>query len=58
MSTALMIVDVQQGMFSVSQPLHRGEEVVQRIAGLLARARDEGWPVVHVEQVMADQVRF
>ena len=49
MSTALMIVDVQQGMFSVSQPLHRGEEVVQRIAGLLARARAEGRPVVHVQ---------
>jgi nicotinamidase-related amidase len=49
MTSALMIVDVQQGMFAVRQPLHRGEEVVQRIAGLLARARAEGRPVVHVQ---------
>ncbi len=44
-----MIVDVQQGMFAVSPPIHRGEEIVQRIAGLLARARAEGRPVVHVQ---------
>lgn len=44
-----MIVDVQQGMFAVSQPLHRGEEVVRRIAGLLTRARAEGRTVVHVQ---------
>src|SRR5260221_10114518 len=49
MSSALMIVDVQQGMFAVSQPLHRGEEVLQRIAGLLSRARAEGIPVVHIQ---------
>ena len=49
MSSALMIVVVQQGMFAVSQPLHRGEEVVQRIAGLLSRARADGTAVVHIQ---------
>jgi len=49
MPSALMIIDVQQGMFAVRQPLHRGEEVVRRIAGLLARARAEGRPIVHVQ---------
>jgi nicotinamidase-related amidase len=49
MTSALMIVDVQQGMFAVSPPPHRGEEIVRRIAGLLARARAEGRPVVHVQ---------
>ncbi|MGH8430776.1 MAG: cysteine hydrolase family protein [Solimonas sp.] len=44
-----MIVDVQQGMFALSSPLYRGEEVVQRIAGLLERARAEGVPVVHIQ---------
>lgn len=44
-----MIVDVQQCMFALPQPLHRGEEVVRRIAGLLARARAQGLPVVHVQ---------
>jgi len=49
MASALMIVDVQQGMFSLPAPLHRGEEVVRRIAGLLDRARAEGVPVVHIQ---------
>ena len=44
-----MIVDVQQGMLAVSPPLHRGEEIVRRIADLLARARAEGRSVVHVQ---------
>src|ERR1700704_4283831 len=49
MASALMIVDVQQGMFSLPSPLHRGEEVVRRIAGLLDRARADGVPVVHIQ---------
>jgi nicotinamidase-related amidase len=49
MASALMVVDVQQGMFALAQPLHRGEEVVRRIAGLLERARAEGVPVVHIQ---------
>ena len=49
MPSALMIVDVQQGMFAVSQPLHCGEEVMRRIAGLLSRARAEAIPVVHIQ---------
>ena len=49
MTSALMIVDVQQGMFALRSPLYRGEEVVRRIAGLLGRARAEGVPVVHIQ---------
>ena len=49
MASALMIVDVQQGMFALPSPLHRGEEVVHRIAGLLERARTAGTPVVHIQ---------
>jgi nicotinamidase-related amidase len=49
MPSALMIVDVQQGMFTVSPAIHRGEEIVRRIAGLLARARGDGRPVIHVQ---------
>ncbi len=49
MSSALLIVDVQQGMFAYDPPPHRGEEIVRRIAGLLARARAEGVAVVHVQ---------
>jgi nicotinamidase-related amidase len=49
MTTALMLVDVQQGMFDLPSPLHRGDEVVARLAGLLERARAEGTPVVHIQ---------
>ena len=44
-----MIVDIQRGMFAVSPPPHRGEEIVRRLAGLLTRARAEGQAIVHVQ---------
>lgn len=49
MPTALMIVDVQQGMFAIRPPIHRGEEIVGRIARLLERARRQGVAVVHIQ---------
>lgn len=49
MPSALMIVDVQQGMFAFPAPLHRGDEIVQRIAGLLERGRAAGAPIVHIQ---------
>lgn len=48
MAKALMIVDVQQGMFETPAPLHRGSETVERIAALLRRARAAGLPVIHI----------
>lgn len=47
---ALMIIDVQQGMFSFPgfQP-HDGEATVARIAGLLRRARDSATPIFFVQ---------
>jgi len=46
---ALLIIDVQQGMFSTPgmQP-HDGEGVVARLAALLARARADGLPIFFV----------
>jgi nicotinamidase-related amidase len=48
MSPRLVVIDVQQGMFTFRRPLHRGEEIVQRIAGLLERARDADVPIFRV----------
>jgi nicotinamidase-related amidase len=45
---ALVVIDVQQGLFASEQP-HDGEAVVQRIAGLIARARAAGAPVLFVQ---------
>jgi nicotinamidase-related amidase len=49
MSTALVIIDMQQGMFMDTTAPYRGEEVLQRCADLLARARAAHVPVFHVQ---------
>ena len=47
---ALVIIDVQQGMFTFPGSVpHDGEATVARIAGLLARARKSGTPVFFVQ---------
>jgi nicotinamidase-related amidase len=48
MATALLVIDVQQGMFMLSRPLYQGDQVVERISSLLRRARACGVPVFHV----------
>jgi len=45
---ALMVIDVQQGMFGATAP-YRGEAVVAAIADLIARARAAGVPVFYVQ---------
>jgi nicotinamidase-related amidase len=49
MTTALVIIDMQQGMFTEATAPYRGEEVLQRCADLLARARRARIPVFHVQ---------
>jgi nicotinamidase-related amidase len=49
MPTALVIIDMQQGMFSDAIAPARGEEVLQRCAELLGRARAAEVPVFHVQ---------
>ena len=45
---ALMVIDVQRGMFGGAEPLH-GAAVVARIANLIARARAAAVPVFYVQ---------
>lgn len=49
MRSALLVIDVQQGMFMPPAPAFQGEAVVERITGLLARARAQNLPVIHVQ---------
>lgn len=50
MKRALVIIDVQQGMFAYpGLPPHDGEAVVGRIAHLIERARAAGTPVFYVQ---------
>ena len=48
MTSALLVIDLQRGMFSQEQAPHDGEAVLARVAGLLGRARERGLPVLHV----------
>jgi nicotinamidase-related amidase len=50
MTRALVVIDVQEGMFTVPGfTPHEGEAVVRRIANLIAEARQTGLPVVYVQ---------
>jgi len=49
MSKALVVIDVQKGMFDPDYPPYDGEAVVDRIAGLIAQARQAGVPIFFVQ---------
>ena len=50
MKTALVVIDVQKAMFENPASLpFEGEAVVERIAGLIAKARAQGAPVFFVQ---------
>jgi hypothetical protein len=54
----VVIIDVQQGMFSFRRPLYQGTEVLARIAGLLERARGAfDSPVLPAEKIIAHHNR-
>ncbi len=49
--TALLIVDVQLGMFDASDPVYGGDELLETIGDLAARARAAGIPVIYIQHV-------
>jgi nicotinamidase-related amidase len=53
MTTALLLVDLQQGMIDFRPPIHQGSETLRRVAALLARARAAGALAVHVSMTAA-----
>jgi len=48
MPTALLLVDIQRGLFVPPLEPHQGDEVVARIAMLLERARAQRTPIFHI----------
>ncbi len=46
--SALLIIDVQNGMFADEYPVHDGEKLLQTLGGLIAQARAAGVPVIYV----------
>jgi len=49
MTTGLLVIDLQRGMFMDAQQPHDGEGVLARTASLLERARTRGVPILHVQ---------
>lgn len=48
-STALLVIDVQRGMFNKSTPVYRGEELLANLCLLIERAHAAGVPVIYVQ---------
>jgi nicotinamidase-related amidase len=47
--TALLLIDIQQGLIDSPEGLHDAEVIIGRCADLLQRARVAGVPVLHVQ---------
>ncbi len=47
--TALIIIDVQKGMFTHDDPVFKGEELVSEISSFAGKSRNAGIPVVIVQ---------
>lgn len=47
--TALVIIDVQMGMFDEDEPVHNGEELLKTLSAVIDRARQARVPVVYVQ---------
>ncbi|MDR3435246.1 cysteine hydrolase family protein [Telmatospirillum sp.] len=56
MSTALLVIDMQMAQFA--RPVHDGDGVVARIAGLIGRARASNVPVFHVQHAGPEDSPF
>ena len=48
-NTALLVVDVQMGMFDEAWPVEGGEALLKTIGGLIGKARRAGTPVIYVQ---------
>src|SRR3954463_6444276 len=48
-TTALLVIDVQVGLIEGANPVYAGAAVLDRIAGLIAKARANGTPVIYVQ---------
>jgi len=46
---ALLVIDLQLGMFEETDPVHHGEELLKTIGSLIAKARTNGVPVIHIQ---------
>ena len=46
---ALLIIDVQQGLFEKPTPIYKAEELLEKISTLIGRAHQSGVPVFYIQ---------
>ena len=49
MSQALMIIDVQKGMFQEEEAVYKGEELISKLKTLIKKARASNTPIFYVQ---------
>jgi nicotinamidase-related amidase len=47
--TALLVIDVQQGLFKKSTPLYKAEELLEKINALVDLAHEQDVPVIYIQ---------
>lgn len=57
-TAALLVIDVQQGLFCKSTPIYRAEALLNTIESLIERARAAGLAVVYVQHASAKVLPF
>ena len=48
-NTALLVIDVQQGLFERSRPIYRADQMLENINKLIHEARKTGTPVIFIQ---------
>lgn len=48
-NVALIVIDVQIGMFSEHDPVHNTEPLIENITMLMEKARSNGTPIIYVQ---------
>ena len=46
---ALLVIDVQQGLFNKTTPIYKAEELLDNISALIDRAHQDGVPVFYIQ---------
>ncbi|MFZ5808974.1 MAG: cysteine hydrolase family protein [Chloroflexota bacterium] len=47
--TALLVIDVQKGLFEKSTPIHKADQVLENINHLIGQARQKNMPVIFIQ---------
>ena len=49
MKTALLVIDVQNGMFVEEDPVYKGDTLIENVKRLISEARTNGTPIFYIQ---------